>query len=71
MVSAAPKPTIYHVGDDGEADAIMVPVSSTVIPLDDLPEFQVGNHVVKSYHVVKNHVSECNHVVRINTRARL
>ena len=35
-------PTIYHVGDEGEAAALMVPVSSTVIPLEDLPEFQVG-----------------------------
>eukprot|EP00095_Tigriopus_kingsejongensis_P011027 maker-scaffold109_size355148-snap-gene-1.24 protein:Tk11027 transcript:maker-scaffold109_size355148-snap-gene-1.24-mRNA-1 annotation:"PREDICTED: uncharacterized protein LOC100868639" len=35
-------PTIYHVGEEGEADAIQIAVSSTVIPLDDLPEFQVG-----------------------------
>lgn len=31
-------PTIYNVGDEGNATAIMVPVSSTVIPIDDLPE---------------------------------
>ena len=35
-------PTIYHVGDDGDAAAVMVPISSTVIPLDDLPEYKVG-----------------------------
>ena len=35
-------PTLYHVGDEKEAEAIMVPVASTVIPLDDLPEFKVG-----------------------------
>ena len=35
-------PTIYHVGDEGNATAVMVPVSSTVIPLDDLPELTVG-----------------------------
>lgn len=30
------------MGEEGEADAIMIPVSSTAIPLDDLPEFSVG-----------------------------
>ena len=35
-------PTIYHVGDDGEAAAVMVPVSSTAIPIEDLPVYEVG-----------------------------
>ncbi len=30
------------MGDEGEAAAVMVPVASTVIPLDDLPEYKVG-----------------------------
>merc|ERR1711874_662939 len=36
-------PTIYKL-DQGEktAERVMVPVSSTVIPLEDLPELQVG-----------------------------
>jgi hypothetical protein len=35
-------PTLYNVGEGGNATALMIPVSSTVIPLDDLPEFTVG-----------------------------
>lgn len=35
-------PTIYHVGEEDNAVAVMVPVASTVIPLEDLPEFKVG-----------------------------
>jgi hypothetical protein len=35
-------PTIYHVGDDGEAEAIMVAISSTAIPIEDLPTYEVG-----------------------------
>lgn len=30
------------MGDDGDAAAVMVPVSSTVIPLDEVPELTVG-----------------------------
>ncbi len=39
---AESKPTIYHVGEDGEASAVMVPVSSTAIPIEDLPVYEVG-----------------------------
>jgi len=36
-------PTLYKVnGQAGEAEEIRIPVSSTVIPLDDLPELEVG-----------------------------
>jgi len=41
LVSA--KPTIYKVDEEKNiAESILTPVSSTVIPLDDLPELQVG-----------------------------
>merc|ERR1711976_1072292 len=41
LVSA--KPTIYKVDEERNiAESILTPVSSTVIPLDDLPELQVG-----------------------------
>merc|ERR1711971_688436 len=37
------KPTIYKVDEERNiAESILTPVSSTVIPLDDLPELQVG-----------------------------
>ena len=36
-------PTLYQVDNDtNEGAAVMVPVASTVIPLEDLPTFQVG-----------------------------
>ncbi len=35
-------PTIYRVGEEDVAAPVMHPVSSTVIPLEDLPEFSVG-----------------------------
>lgn len=36
-------PTVYKVDkEEGTAEKVMLPVSSTVIPLDDLPELQVG-----------------------------
>ncbi len=35
-------PTLYEVDSEGEAAAIMEPVSSTVIPEEELPEFKVG-----------------------------
>merc|ERR1719277_1070695 len=36
-------PTIYKIDqDEGTAERVMTPVSSTVIPLEDLPELQVG-----------------------------
>ncbi len=33
---------MYEVGSEGRAEAVMTPVSSTVIPLEDLPEVEVG-----------------------------
>lgn len=36
-------PTLYNVDEEqGEAHPVMIPVSSTAIPLDDLPVFKVG-----------------------------
>merc|ERR1719347_56193 len=36
-------PTIYKLDkEENTAERVMVPVSSTVIPLEDLPELQVG-----------------------------
>jgi len=36
-------PTLYEVDENlGEANPVMIPVSSTAIPLDDLPVFKVG-----------------------------
>merc|ERR1711890_174329 len=35
-------PTLYNVDEDSNADPVLIPVSSTVIPLEDLPELQVG-----------------------------
>merc|ERR1711997_465187 len=36
-------PTIYKIDQgQGTAERVMTPVSSTVIPLEDLPELQVG-----------------------------
>jgi hypothetical protein len=36
-------PTLYEVDEQlGEANPVMIPVSSTAIPLDDLPVFKVG-----------------------------
>merc|ERR1739838_113756 len=36
-------PTIYKLDyKDNTAERVMIPVSSTVIPLEDLPELQVG-----------------------------
>merc|ERR1712018_731388 len=36
-------PTLYKVDNEtNEGSAVMVPVASTVIPLEDLPTFQVG-----------------------------
>ncbi|XP_023331544.1 uncharacterized protein LOC111703740 [Eurytemora carolleeae] len=37
-------PTLYRLstGEEETAEEIRIPVSSTVIPLDDLPEFNVG-----------------------------
>ena len=35
-------PTLYNVDEKlGEANPVMIPVSSTAIPLDDLPVFKV------------------------------
>ena len=35
-------PTLYEVDESlGEANPVMIPVSSTAIPLDDLPVFKV------------------------------
>merc|ERR1712061_863904 len=43
LVSAAAGPTVYELDQKaGTAERIMVPVSSTVIPIDDLPEHSVG-----------------------------
>ena len=40
---AAALPTIYHVDEESHvAKAVMIPVASTVIPLEDLPVFKVG-----------------------------
>jgi len=36
-------PVLYKLNsEDNEAEAIKIPVASTVIPLDDLPELNVG-----------------------------
>jgi len=36
-------PTLYQLhAEDNEAEEVRIPVSSTVIPLDDLPELEVG-----------------------------
>merc|ERR1712066_221593 len=36
-------PTIYKIDhEEGTAERVMTPISSTVIPLEDLPELQVG-----------------------------
>ena len=36
-------PTLYNVDNNtNEGEAVMVPVASTVIPLEDLPIFKVG-----------------------------
>merc|ERR1712018_416925 len=36
-------PTLYKVDNEtNEGSAVMIPVASTVIPLEDLPTFQVG-----------------------------
>ena len=36
-------PTLYEVDENlGEANPVMIPVSSTAIPLDDLPVFKVA-----------------------------
>merc|ERR1712079_147869 len=36
-------PTVYKIDQqEGNAEKVMTPVSSTVIPLEDLPELQVG-----------------------------
>ena len=41
MVSSLP--TLYNVDNDtNEGEAVMVPIASTVIPLEDLPVFKVG-----------------------------
>merc|ERR1712008_649675 len=41
MVSSMP--TLYNVDNNtNEGEAVMVPVASTVIPLEDLPVFKVG-----------------------------
>ena len=38
-------PTLYEVDENlGEANPVMIPVSSTAIPLDDLPVFKVTIH---------------------------
>ena len=38
-------PTLYEVDENlGEANPVMIPVSSTAIPLDDLPVFKVAIH---------------------------
>merc|ERR1712226_564811 len=43
LTSTAAGPTLYKVDrEEGTAERVMVPVSSTVIPLEDLPETQVG-----------------------------
>merc|ERR1711909_172560 len=43
LTSTAAGPTLYKVDrEEGTAERVMVPVSSTVIPLEDLPELQVG-----------------------------
>ena len=36
-------PTIYHIDKNSQvAEPVMIPVASTVIPLEDLPVFKVG-----------------------------
>merc|ERR1712080_458925 len=35
-------PSLYNVDQENVAKQVLVPVSSTVIPLEDLPELQVG-----------------------------
>ncbi len=43
IVACSATPTIYHVDDErNEGQAVMVPVASTVIPLEELPVFSVG-----------------------------
>merc|ERR1712055_1197580 len=43
MASAMAGPTLYNIDKEaGTAERVMVPVSSTVIPLEELPETQVG-----------------------------
>ena len=44
MVSSMP--TLYNVDNNtNEGEAVMVPVASTVIPLEDLPVFKVDYYV--------------------------
>merc|ERR1712189_24815 len=41
--SALSGPTVYKIDEEkNTAESVIVPVSSTVIPLDDLPELKVG-----------------------------
>ena len=43
LASVAAVPTLYNIDKAaGTAERVMVPVSSTVIPLEELPETQVG-----------------------------
>merc|ERR1712002_311129 len=43
LTSAYAGPTVYRVDSEKKtAERIMIPVSSTVIPLEDLPETEVG-----------------------------
>ena len=43
LASVAAGPTLYNIDKEaGTAERVMVPVSSTVIPLEELPETQVG-----------------------------
>ena len=43
LTFVAAGPTLYNIDKEaGTAERVMVPVSSTVIPLEELPETQVG-----------------------------
>ena len=43
LATVASGPTLYNIDKAaGTAERVMVPVSSTVIPLEELPETQVG-----------------------------
>ncbi|XP_046979941.1 uncharacterized protein LOC124545152 [Schistocerca americana] len=53
MLSAAlGRPTLYHVNDNDKLEPVMVPVSSTVIPL---PIYQVSSGVEFGGKDYKNH----------------
>jgi len=62
MASAMAGPTLYNIDKEaGTAERVMVPVSSTVIPLEELPETQVGfgfgvakGHPIKKPAYLKN-----------------